>query len=223
MTLPDPSDQPGDPIGRSSRSTDRPGPGEPAPGGAGSPVPVDQAPPQSSTPPHRTPGRAVLAVLAVAGLGIPFGLLWTAFAPDVPVWVAHGGVVYADPQPEQPAAADGWFLLLGLPVGVVAAVVVWLVARPYRGVPGLVLLSLGAIGCGLLAWWVGRQVGLADYRELLAAAEVGTRLSRPADLRTVQLSGWPPRVTGVVLVPALAAAVTYTLLAAWSRDPDLRT
>jgi len=163
-----------------------------------------------------------LAVLAVVGLGIPFGLLWTTLAPDVPVLVAHGDVFYAEPQPEQLMAADGWFLLLGLPVGVVAAVVMWLIARPYRGLPGLVLLSLGAIGCGVVAWWVGRQVGLASYQELLAAAETGTQLSRPPDLRWAQLSGWPPRATGVVLVPALAAAITYTLVAAWSRDPDLR-
>jgi hypothetical protein len=177
---------------------------------------------ESTVRSDRPVARGAAAVAAVLALSVPFGLGWSALAPDVPVWVVEGGVVYADSQPEQLMAADGWFLLLGLPVGLVAAVVMWLVAHPLRGVPGLVLLSLACIGTGLLAWWLGRQIGLADYQELLAAAEVGTQLSRPPDLRAVQLSGWPPRVTGVTLVPALTAAVTYTLLAAWSRFPQLR-
>jgi hypothetical protein len=167
--------------------------------------------------------RPVLAiVVAVTALGTPFGLLWTAFAPDVPVVVTARGPVYGVAQPEQVIAADGWFAILALPVGLVAAVGVWLLARAARGAVGLFAVTLGAVGTGLLAWWVGRQIGLADYESTVAAAEAGARLDQPPDLAVVELGWWPPRVLGVLLVPALAAAATYTMLAAWSRFPNLR-
>jgi hypothetical protein len=161
-------------------------------------------------------------VVAVTLLGVPFGLVWAAVAPDVPVIATDGGAVYGVPQPEQPVAADGWFAILALPVGVIAAFGVWLAARRMRGARALVALIAGAIGTGLLGWWVGRQIGLADYRSTIAAAARGEHLDRPPDLEVVQLDWWPPQVLGVLLVPALGAAATYTLLAAWSRFPDLR-
>jgi hypothetical protein len=172
----------------------------------------------------------VLLVIAigVAALGVPFGLVWAWLAPDVPVLVTARGPVFAEPQPEQPVAADGWFAFLAVPVGILAAVGGWLVARRMRGAPaavgapGLVAVTIGAIGAALLAWWLGRHVGLSDYRETLAAAEAGVQLDRPPDLRAGIVGWWPPRVLGVLLVPALAAAATYTLLAAWSPYPTLR-
>jgi hypothetical protein len=201
----------------------------------GPPPPPPQQPPQQQ-PPQQQPepvavraarvGRTALLMLgivvAVTALGAPFGLLWTAFTPDVPVVVTARGPVYGVAQPEQLIAADGWFAILALPVGLVAAVGVWLLARAARGAVGLFGVTLGAVGTGLLAWWVGRQIGLADYESTVAAAEAGARLDQPPDLAVVELGWWPPRVLGVLLVPALAAAATYTMLAAWSRFPDLR-
>jgi hypothetical protein len=163
---------------------------------------------------------AAIAV-AVTLLGVPFGLAWAAIAPDVPVIATELGPVYGVPQPEQPVAADGWFAILALPIGAVAAFGVWLAARRVRGALGLAALLAGSVGTGLLGWWVGRQIGLADYRSTLAAAETGAQLDRPSDLGVVELAWWPPQLFGVLLVPALAAAATYTLLAAWSRFPSL--
>jgi hypothetical protein len=157
----------------------------------------------------------------VAAAGVPLGLLWSWAAPMVPVRVTAGGVSFAEQQPQQVAAADGWFALLGLAFGVLAAAGVWMLAPRLRGAAGLLGLSVGLVAAGLLAWWVGRQIGVAGYEAALAAAEPGTTLARPADLRVVSTGWWPPLVTGVPLIPALAAAVTYTLLAAWSRYPTL--
>lgn len=185
-----------------------------------------EPPPEPATPERARIRPTVLTMLAVAAavalLGVPFGLVWAVVAPDVPVVVTETEVFYAVPQPEQPIAADGWFAILGLPVGVLAAFGVWLGARRFRGMATLAALIAGAVGTGLLGWVVGRQIGLADYRSTLAAAAPGTRLDRPADLEVVVLDWWPPQVLGVLLVPALAAAAGYTLLAAWSRFPDLR-
>lgn len=182
--------------------------------------------PAPSRPEPRRPGPTALAALAIVAavtlLGVPFGLVWAMVAPNVPVIVTEAGPVYGAPQPEQPIAADGWFAILALPIGAIAAFGVWLIARRVRGVLALAALIAGAVGAGLVGWWVGRQIGLASYRATLAAADAGVRLDRPSDLGVVELNWWPPQLFGVLLVPALAAAATYTLLAAWSRFSDLR-
>jgi hypothetical protein len=206
-----------------------PAPGRSAPGGSlpGGAGPVT-APAAVRGPGSLAAGRAreaaVLAALAVAVavLGVPLGLVWAALAPDVPVVVTGQGPVFADPQPEQPVAADGWFALVSVPFGVLVAVGVWAVARRRRGPYALAAVTVGAVAAGLVAWWWGRRVGLAGYESALADASTGTVLSRPQDLRVVTADRWPPVVLGVPLVPGLVAAATYTLLAAWSRFPDLR-
>jgi hypothetical protein len=210
------SAQPGDQLAAGHRP-----PWAPPDGWAWAPPPEPVAPPE----PTRI-GLTALAMLAIVAavtlLGAPFGLVWAVVAPDVPVVVTEGGPFYGAAQPEQPIAADGWFAILALPAGAIAAFGVWLAARRFRGLPALVALIVGAVGTGLLGWWLGRQIGLADYQSTLAAAGPGTRLDRPADLEVVAIDWWPPQVLGVLLVPALAAAATYTLLAAWSRFPSLQ-
>jgi hypothetical protein len=173
----------------------------------------------------RTAVRGLAVAAAVAVLGAPLGLLWTAVAPDVPVQVVPRGVAPTGAQPEEFFAADGWFLLLGAAFGVLAAVAAWFLLRRQRGPVVLAALTVGAIGAGLLAWWVGHRIGLADYREQVRDSAVGTDLARPPDLRAKELGWWfgfIPRVQGSLLIPAIAVAVSYTMLAAWSRYPSLR-
>ncbi|MBM0257971.1 DUF2567 domain-containing protein, partial [Micromonospora sp. 4G55] len=76
-----------------------------------------------------------------------------------------------------------------------------------------------------VAWQVGRRVGLSGYQRLLENAPDGTAFTKPADLRAggiEWLFGFLPVPFGDLLLPAFAAAVTYTLLAGWSRWPSLR-
>jgi hypothetical protein len=172
---------------------------------------------QRALPPVR--GLVLLVASAVLA-GVPLGLLWSWVAPAVPVRVTATGPAFVTQQPEQVAAADAWFALLGLAAGVLVAAVAWRVAPRLRGPAGLLALTAGLIGAALLAWWTGRQVGLAGYQAALESAAPGTVLDRPVDLRVARAGWWP--LAGVPLVPALSAAVTYTLLAAWSRFADLR-
>nr|WP_243709697.1 DUF2567 domain-containing protein [Micromonospora sp. 15K316] len=200
--------------------------------GAASPPSTPGAPPRpdaalldADPAPRRAWAGAVGAGVVLAVLGAPLGLLWAAVAPDTPVVKAALGAVYAEPQPEQPIAADSWFSLLGLGFGVLAGLAVWFVLRRRRGPVGLVSAVLGAFAAAVVAWQVGRRVGLAEFDRLLATAPEGQAFGKPADLRAGGIDwlyGVLPVPHGNLLLPAFGAAVTYTLLAGWSRWPSLR-
>ncbi|WP_348775377.1 DUF2567 domain-containing protein [Micromonospora sp. WMMD975] len=177
---------------------------------------------------RRGGGRAVATVLGVtallSALGVPLGLLWVWLAPGTPVRQTPGGAVYAVPQPEQPIAADGWFSLLVLGFGVLAAIALWMLLRWRRGPVILLAVTLGGLGAAVVAWQVGRRIGLATFERLLETAPPGTDFTRPVDLRAggVDWYGPLPAPHGNLLLAAFGAAVTYTLLAGWSRWPSLR-
>lgn len=165
---------------------------------------------------------AVAAVVAASGFAL--GWLWSELAPRIALIKVDGGFVYAESEPEQPVAADGWFLLLGLAAGVVAGVLAWTLRR-HRGPAMLVALTLGCLGAAWIAWWFGRQIGLAELDRLRAAAPVGARVHAPLGLRITGLDShraWLPRLTGVAVAQALAAVFAYTSLAGFSRYAALR-
>ncbi|PGH40990.1 hypothetical protein COO58_28870 [Micromonospora sp. WMMA1996] len=194
---------------------------------AGHPGVVGQLP-GAAPAARRAVRRPVATVLGLAALltalGAPLGLLWAWLAPDTPVRQTPDGAVYVTPQPEQPIAADGWFSLLALGFGVLAAVALWVLLRRRRGPAGLLAVTLGGLGAAVVAWQVGRRIGLATFQRLLDTAPPGTDFTKPADLRAggVDWYGPLPVPHGSLLLAAFGAAVTYTLLAGWSRWPSLR-
>lgn len=177
---------------------------------------------------RRAGGRATAVALGAAllltALGVPLGLLWALVAPGTPVQMTADGAVYATPQPEQPIAADGWFSLLALGFGVLASITLWVALRRRRGPIGLVAGALGGLGAAVVAWQVGRRIGLGTYQRLLDTAPPGTDFTKPADLRAGGIDWYGPLPVphGNLLLAAFGAAVTYTLLAGWSRWPSLR-
>ncbi|MEU8261330.1 DUF2567 domain-containing protein [Micromonospora sp. NPDC048999] len=203
------SSDPPDPERAADRPvSDHPAPEHPAVAGRGRPVWI-----------------ALGVALVLTGLGAPLGLLWAAVAPGTPVLKTAEGAIYATPQPEQPIAADGWFSLLGLGFGVLAALALWFLLRRRRGPVGLLAGALGGLGAALVAWQLGRRLGLGTYHRLLATAPDGTPFTKPADLRAGGVDWFLhvlPVPYGNLLLPALGVAVTYTLLAGWSRWPSLR-
>ncbi|GAB3515561.1 DUF2567 domain-containing protein [Phytohabitans suffuscus] len=166
----------------------------------------------------------LVVALALAVLGAPLGWLWSVLAPGVPLVKTEGGARLTDPQPEEFVAADGWFTLLGLGFGLLAAIVVWAAVRRHRGPFVLLGVAVGTVGAALVAWWLGDLLVQGDFDELLASAPPGTPLSRPPELRAggfEWLWGVIPTLRGDVLLPAFSAVVAYTLLAGWSRYPSL--
>jgi hypothetical protein len=169
-----------------------------------------EAPPRR--PWHRTALAAVLTALIIAALGAPLGALWHFLSPTVPlIDIGQNGIVVNDPSPEEYIAAEGWFTLLGFGFGLLVAIAAWMLLRRFRG-PGLLLgVTVGALGAALVAWQVGRQIGLGAYERWRDSAATGATYHAPPDLHA----------HGTLLVPAFAAVIVMTLLAGWSNDPDL--
>jgi len=178
----------------------------------------------------RSRWREVVLALAVAGgvaaSGAPLALLWLAVAPKVKLLMTSEGPVYASPTPEQFVADDGWFLFLTVGVGLLTALAVWGLARRYRGPGLLVAITVGSLAASLLAAWLGRYIALNQFHTVLAHTAAGTEFHGPALLRT-SLGGWWhrlwPTLHGVVLAQPIAAALMYTLLAAFHVSPELNS
>jgi hypothetical protein len=163
-------------------------------------------------------------MLVVAASGFGLGWLWTVLSPRVALIKVEGGFAYADAEPEQALAADGWFLLLGAAAGVLFALLAWILRR-HRGPAMLLALALGSLGAAWIAWWFGIHIGLAELNAARDAAPIGARVQAPLGLRITDLdrhSAWQPLLTGVVAIQALAAVFCYTALAGFSRYPSLR-
>ncbi|MEV0714861.1 DUF2567 domain-containing protein [Asanoa sp. NPDC050611] len=191
---------------------------------------ADPAWPAAPAPAPRLPlkkrlGAAGLTAVVVAVVGAPLGLLWTLVAPGVPIIKTDDGAVFATPSPEEFIASDGWFTILLFALGVVAALVTWIAFKRYRGPLTLVALMVGTVGASVLAWQVGRRIGIGDYRAEILAAQPGDMIIRPPDLRAggfTKLWDVVPFVHGDLLIATFGAVIVYTLLAGWSRTPSLR-
>jgi len=189
------------------------------------------APPPAPAPDHaRTRGLGtVVAALGggavVAASGLLLGWIWAEVAPRVAVTKVENGFVYADAEPEQAVAADGWFAILGAAAGLVFAVLAWVLLRRYRGIGMLVAITIGSLVASALALWLGHKIGFGAFATARDAAAVGDRIDAPLGLRITNLEPdrwWIPRPTGVAAVQALITAFVYTCLAGFSSYGNLR-
>ncbi len=164
-------------------------------------------------------------VLVIGVLGIGAGWLWSVVAPRVPIIKADSGYLYADAEPEQAIAADGWFLIIGVVLGVLIGVTAWVVLRHYRGVSVLASLIVGSLIGAWVAWWVGYRIGREQFLAATAHAPIGSHLKAPLELGMTNMDPhrwWFPGLTGVIVSQALAAAVAYTVPAGFSAYENLR-
>ena len=179
-------------------------------------------------PPRRLVGSIVAAAavaVGVAALGAGIGWIWSEVAPRVAVIKADKGFYYADAEPEQAVAADGWFAIIGVLAGAVVAILAWYLLRRYRGSAVLVGLTLGSLAGAALAWWVGIKIGMAQFDQVRETVAAGARVNAPLGLRITELNKdhpWTSVPNGVAAIQALAAAAVYTLFSGFSGYPDLR-
>ena len=168
---------------------------------------------------------AAITALVVAAAGLGIGVLWLQVAPRIGIIKVAQGFIYAEAEPEEAIAADGVFGLLGAGVGILVALLAWMLLRRYRGVAVLIGLVVGSLAGAWLAWWLGVRLGMAQFEAVRDTAPIGARVEAPLALRLTDLDRhayWPPKLTGVVAAQALVAVATYTILAGFSIHPGLR-
>jgi hypothetical protein len=190
--------------------------------------PADQAPEPPPPPPSNYPLEALTALVVgalIAGIGAPLGLLWAHLVPHTKAVIGNGGAFYADSEPEQLMAGEGWYTFGSIALGIAAAVLVWVLLRRFRGPIMLVGLVLGCGVSAWLAWWVGHNVGRAEARRLIAHGSLGQTFDLPVNLRIQHHGVYAhviPWTSGVLLIMPLVAAMVYVVLAGFSAYPGLR-
>ncbi|MEU7872717.1 hypothetical protein [Dactylosporangium sp. NPDC049140] len=193
-------------------------------------APISPVEPAEATRPARVPILrevlvALLTAVVVAGLGAPFGLLWSKLAPHVELVQTQYGPYPIQPEPEGYWGDEGWFVLMAIGMGILVALAAWFLLRRYRGPVMLVALVLGSAGASVLGAWLGNKIGYAHYIDLAGHAPEGTHIFRPVKLRTGTSSlalGFIPWVRGTMLIQGLAAAAVYTGMAGFHVSPTLR-
>ena len=172
-------------------------------------------------------GCVGLGVAVVIGaLGFPLGWLWSNVAPWLPVQVSGNELFYADPEGEQRAGAESWFILLSLGTGILLAVIVWFALRRFRGSIMVAALAIGSVATGWIAWWFGHNLGRTHALDVARTAKDGAILQFPPDLRIKSpgnVAHWHhlPYLGGVILYVALAAVAVYAILVGFSMSPSL--
>jgi hypothetical protein len=171
---------------------------------------------------------ALAVAFGVAATGLLLGFVWILVAPTLPLRKVEKGMAYIAPDPEQPVAGDGWFTILGLVLGLIVAIMVWIVAAKARGPIQLIGLTLGALAAGYLAWQFTVHVP-SDYAKRVSQAQLNDIVQRPPELNATNSPVCLPTLdrcrsvrSGELWVPALGAVVGYSLMAGWSRWPNLR-
>lgn len=150
---------------------------------------------------HIGVGATVAAVLAV--LGAPLGLLWELLAPRPELLVVkRGTAVLASPESTAFMDADGWFAVLTVSVGLLAAVAAYPLTRRRHGTAVVLGLGLGGTVGALLTWTIGRALHLSAYQEALRGARVGDQVRA-----YLTLHAW-----GVIVLEALIAVAVFGLI-----------
>jgi hypothetical protein len=187
-------------------------------------VPVEPTVPAVSRRAQILVGLAVAVV--IGALGFPLGRLWSAVAPWLPAQLSGGNLYYADPEGEQLAGQESWFILLSIGTGILFALITWFALRRFRGPVTVAALALGSVATGWIAWWYGHNIGLAHARDVARHAKDGAIIKLPPALRIKSpgnVAFWHhiPYLGGVILYVAVAALVVYSILAYFNTSPSL--
>lgn len=166
------------------------------------------APPRGQDRPASSSRPWWATLLGAAGvvglLGGPLGVAWFFLAPQIRFDVTDAGVVRDPRNPDDWFGRDGWFLVCGLVVGVLAAVVVRRVFGP-AGPAAVLGATVGGGVAAALGLLVGRWLGPpplpSDVTNLAPGAVVSAPLAvlAPAVLGSVSFA--------VVLVLGLGVAL----------------
>ena len=169
--------------------------------------------------------RTVAACLAAAAstvmLGAAAGLAWSVLAPrPLLVMTGHGSAAVINVETTAFIAADGWYALVALVGGAAAGLLGYWLAVRRHGPAGMATVLVSAVGAGVVALWIGEQIGLAHYRHLLATLPAGAHLQDALVLGSRSAIAFWPLAAGLAAGGIVAAGVFRDRRLAASEDPD---
>lgn len=144
----------------------------------------------------------VLGLFLLMGLAPAF--IWAGLWTPAEGLVVDGQLVLLGDGPRQAFDATGWYLVIGVVVGLISGLVVGTLSRSNELVT-LCLVVVGAVGAALVMRWVGHALGPPDPTPIAARSEDYTSL--PVDLA---LPGSIP--TLALPIGALAGLLTALVL-----------
>jgi hypothetical protein len=173
-------------------------------------------------------GRTALVALAtavvIAALGFPLARLWYAVSPKLTIQASGGAFYYTDIYGSQWAAWESLYVVISVATGIVVAILSWILLRRFRGPLMAVALALGCGLSGWIIWRSGRAIGRAKVIEAIKHPKDGAVITTPIDLRIQRNGLWHgflPWIGGNLTYMAIAALLTYCLIAGFSLRGDL--
>ncbi len=167
--------------------------------------------PAATGTPAPSAGRALVAaggaLLGSAVIGLLGGLIWSVVAPKaVYVVVSRGSADVVNAETTAFIADDAWFCLIAVIGGLLIGAAVYRLAIRRYGPAPMAGVLLGSVVAGLLARFVGQNLGLAKFNAELASSHQGALLHAPpvlgADSATIlwpAIAFWP---LAACLIPA---------------------
>jgi hypothetical protein len=146
---------------------------------------------------------AVLLALALAGSGVPAGLVWWALAPRADFRITEDGPqVIGSPSGELLVADDAVFVLVLAVVGLLGGLAAWLLRR-HRGVVLVAATAVGATAAGVVAWLLGELLGggpsEAELADVGATVTTGLELGATAALAVAPFVAVLVYLIGVII------------------------
>lgn len=140
-------------------------------------------------------------------LGIAAGLIWAAVAPRAQLQeVSSGEAVLVNAETSAFIVADAWFCLIAAVGGVITGILGYRFLVRRAGWIAAAGLVLGAVAAGLLALWIGENIGLGTYNHLLATSRNDTFFHASLALGAKSAIVFWPLFTCVIILLAESGA-----------------
>lgn len=164
-------------------------------------------PETASEPRLRLRRASFFYLLGLVAAGLLAGLLWHLLSSPPSYTIGDDqGAIITEQGMSQIFAMDIWYLFIGMALGLAVGAYAWGLMHQI-GWPLMIVVVVGALLAGWLAWQFGQLLGPRDFADRLAAASPGDRV--PMDLQL--------HAVGLTLIWPLAACLPVLVLALWNQ------
>lgn len=201
-----------------SRTSESPYPHQPDPWNPGDLTPASGPSPSAA-------GSLIAAGGTLAGsliVGLLGGLIWNLVAPKATyVVLSRGSADVVNAETKAFIEGDAWFVCVAVIGGLLLGLVAYRLAIRKYGPAPMAAVLVGSVLAGLLARWVGQNLGLASFNNRLLTSHPGAILHAPPVLGAQASSILWPAIVFWPLAACLIPAGVLALGALRDRQPPL--